>query len=300
YRLFLDLAELFGVRTNREALNRLQTAWRTEGGRGMLGADREADRVSLFASRDSIVDVALLIDRLTVPSLRRASTVEEVARVRAIVKTYKRPPRFRWEVGDVFAVPLKDGSFGFGQVLWEQTFSERTEIRAPTCALLDLRAQELPKSLGTALASRVVAILHVQSHHLDEQEWTVIGRDSPVADPFSGPCGHPGKVGSVSWDGLEVISGAWHGLEPWNDKYRFEDYLIPGITRPDRALMVARAAFRYSNLTVTSGKVTQDRVIAVDVENIGQCTGEKVIEAHVLPRDPPDYAPRMWLVDSAR
>src|SRR6185312_7999174 len=99
YRLFLDLAEFFGFQTNREALNRLQTAWRTEGGRGMLGADREADRVSLFASRDSIVDVALLIDRLTVPSLRRASTVEEVARVRAIVKTYKRPPRFRWEVG---------------------------------------------------------------------------------------------------------------------------------------------------------------------------------------------------------
>jgi beta-glucosidase len=54
--------------------------------------------------------------------------------------------------------------------------------------------------------------------------------------------------------------------------------------------------FRYANLAVTNDLKT----ISVEVENSGTRAGDEVVEVYVVPRDPPAYAPRLWLAAFAR
>ncbi|WP_367758216.1 Imm26 family immunity protein [Ammoniphilus sp. 3BR4] len=50
---------------------------------------------------------------------------------------YKRTKPQKWKVGDVFSIPLSDGTFSFGQVLWAEYRS------SPNCALFDCRSKEI-------------------------------------------------------------------------------------------------------------------------------------------------------------
>jgi hypothetical protein len=114
--LFSDLTELLGVEYNSEALDRFKTEWKKRRKRGRLDLDCEADAVSIYGGREAILEAALLIYELAIPSLTRP-TPADVEQARAAIKHHKRPPRVPWAVGDIFAAPLVDGTFVVGQVL---------------------------------------------------------------------------------------------------------------------------------------------------------------------------------------
>ena len=237
--LMHDLTELFGVETNQDALEHFRVAWREAGHKGRLDLDCESDFVFIYAGRDAILEAAALIHTLAGKPLPAA----ELAAARAQLRAHKRPKPRRWNVGDVFAVPLIDGSLGFGQVLWEQDFAAGSGLRAPTCALFELHASAAPGDLDEVVTSRTIAILHEPSRALDSARWQVLGNRPPANAPFSGPCGQPGKVGAVSGDHLEQLANAYHGLAPWNAYYKddyLDFYLLPGITRPASAVLVPR------------------------------------------------------------
>jgi hypothetical protein len=91
------------------------------------------------------------------------------------------------------------------------------------------------------MTTRTLAILHVQSDSLDGGAWRVLGRRAITIDPFSGPDGKWGEVGGVSWEGLEILANAWHGLEPWNRFFRtdfLDQHLMRGVERPASAVML--------------------------------------------------------------
>jgi beta-glucosidase len=54
--------------------------------------------------------------------------------------------------------------------------------------------------------------------------------------------------------------------------------------------------FRYANLAVAA----DGKTITVEVQNTGARAGDEVVQAYLLPRDPPAYAPRRWLAAFAR
>jgi beta-glucosidase len=54
--------------------------------------------------------------------------------------------------------------------------------------------------------------------------------------------------------------------------------------------------FRYANLAVAADL----KAISVELENIGGRAGDEVVEVYVIPRDPPAYAPHLWLAAFAR
>lgn len=238
--LFRDLTELLGVEYNSEALDRFETEWKKRRKRGRLDLDCEADAVSIYGGREAILEAALLIYELAVPSVTRP-TPADVEQARAAIKRHKRPPRVPWAVGDIFAAPLADGSFAMGQVLWEETFAKGFTGRAPTVALFEHRVTNLEAvDLDEGVTARTLAILHVQSDSLDGGSWRILGRRSVVDDPFSGPC--TGRDGlKTSWDGLQVLANAWHGLEPWNQFFRtdfLDQLLMRGVERPASAVML--------------------------------------------------------------
>lgn len=241
-----DLAGLLGLEFNHHAEEQLKRAWVRGAQSGVLDLDHEADSVSIHAGRDAIVRVAVLIHELADPPL--VLDPAEVERVRKLVRRHRRPKPYAWRVGELFQVPLADGRYCFGQVLWEQDFAAGSKLRAPTCTLLEhvtahaAGPDALPSdTLEEILTARTVAILHVGSDHLDSQRWKVVGWHEPMDDPFSGPCGTPGKAGCVSWDGLETLANAYWGLQAWNPFYRddyLDRFLLAGVERPEAAVML--------------------------------------------------------------
>ncbi|MCB9685933.1 MAG: hypothetical protein H6736_00100 [Alphaproteobacteria bacterium] len=223
----VDLAALTSATTQAEAAERFAAAWHADQG-GRLDVDVEADAVAVTGGRDAVVRAAALVARQS----GRPVADADVQAVGAVLRALRRPRALPWRVGDVFAVPLTDGSWAFGQVLWEQDLAAGSGLRAPTCALLEHRAAALDVDLLDALTSRTLAILHVASDHLDRGRWRVVGHHDPVDDPFRGPHGRPGH-GATSWDGLQELAEAWHGLAPWNAwAVPYEGALVRGVEAP--------------------------------------------------------------------
>ncbi len=230
-----DLAGVFSLQHNNEALEKFREAWRASGSRRRLDCDHEADNVFICGGRDAILDAAVLIHRLAGQEVSE----DEVKKSRSRLKVHKRPKPKLWNVGDVFAAPLGDGTYAFGQVLWNPA-----DFNAPTCALFEHRAATTSVAVDETLTSPTLTILHVQSDSLDEGRWQVIGNADPINDPFSGPCGHPHRVGGKSWDGLETLARAWWGLDPWNIYYKptfLDFYLLPGIERSQHAQLLSES-----------------------------------------------------------
>jgi hypothetical protein len=237
--IFHDLAGLFGDDFNSEALDRFKAEWKKRGKRGRLDLDCEADAVSIYGGREAVLEAAILICDLAIPSVARPSRAE-IESARAVIKRFKRPARVQWQVGDVFAAPLVDGSFAIGQVLWEMTFAKGFQGRSPTVALFEHRSTSLTAvDLDDALTARTLAILHVQSDGLDTGRWRVLGRRPVVDDPRSGPCTSRDGL-RTSWDGLQILANAWYGLTPWNAFYKdgyLDDFLMPGVKRPAKVML---------------------------------------------------------------
>jgi hypothetical protein len=189
--------------------------------------------VFLFGGRDALLDAAVLIHRLAGQELSE----EEIKEARSRLKIHKRPKPRSWKIGDLFAVPLGDGAFSFGQVLWNSA-----DFNSPTCALFEHRATDTAAAIDEILTSRTLTILHVPPAALDEGRWPVIGNADPINDPFAGPCGHPEQVGGIHSDILEEMARAWWGLDPWNMYYKptyLDFYLLPGIERSEHARLLS-------------------------------------------------------------
>ena len=84
----------------------------------------------------------------------------------------------------------------------------------------------------------------------------------------------------------------------------FTDYSMHGRTYRYLALPplyrfgdgLSYTTFRYANLTVAPDLKT----IAVEVQNSGARAGDEVVQVYLVPRDPPAYAPHLWLAAFTR
>lgn len=66
-------------------------------------------------------------------------------------------------VGDIVAIPLRDGTFGFGRVLHE-----------PLVAFYDLQKREMP-ALDEIVSSSVAFIVFVMNYPITRGDWPVLG-----------------------------------------------------------------------------------------------------------------------------
>jgi hypothetical protein len=84
--------------------------------------------------------------------------------------------RKRQKIGDIVAIPLGDGTFGFGRIL-----------KSPLVAFYDLRRSEIP-ALEDILHAHVSFIIFVMKRAKSDGKWQIIGNapleDSLLADPI--------------------------------------------------------------------------------------------------------------------
>jgi hypothetical protein len=142
--------------------------------RELAGAYQEAvDRPPTLAEVERLVRVVLAG---CTPEHVQDLVGKEVSAV--TIKTKKAATKHKWAVGDAFAVPLPDGTFGFGRVVWRVNDGEAV------VELLRHRAR-VPLAGPDALSSgRIFPPVYINAHHTFETgRWPIYGHDPGFRAP---------------------------------------------------------------------------------------------------------------------
>jgi hypothetical protein len=152
--------------------------------------------------------------------------------------TMSRRNRINWEPGDLFVVPLVDGSFGIVQVI------DRWMPRWVYAAVTDQRMASSSLATPVDRNARVIALIAVSDEEFDFGAFPRIGPAPAMAHRKDFPNERyalTGYVGAKSYTGAVVADflSAWHGLTPWTtykDPAYFDQLLMNGVERPPHAV----------------------------------------------------------------
>jgi len=137
------------------------------------------------------------------------------------------------KIGDVFKVPLEDGSFVSGQIVEIQ----KEVLNSITCAFFDSRTDTLP---GTDLEKhKLISVQFVTKDLFNSGKWERIENNKVTLSTKLLPYRETKKKG---WVGAKVIGSgiiemflnAFYGLRPWDemkDSEYYQKLLLPGVER---------------------------------------------------------------------
>ena len=232
-----DLAEFFKLETNNEALKLLRKTAREKLEPNLykrIGFDYESSAVIIRTiNAECILEIALAINELANMTLSE----EEISITKNQLLSHKRPKKQKWKVGDIFQIPLENGTYSFGQVLWKN-------YTQPVCGLIDINATTVP-TIEEIINNPFISVLSITPNSLDNHKWKVLGnmnvniQKDDVSEKFNGtPC-----IGAKSFTSgiLENLANAFYGFSPWNvlaDMGYFDQILLPTVERPSTAKLL--------------------------------------------------------------
>jgi hypothetical protein len=252
FSIFHDLTELFGDEFQSDAVKKLRS--RLKDIKPKASIDYEADNTHITTSNvDTLVAVINSIGQLVTAEFKVTFQQVDINRINEILKAAKknRPKPKEWQTGDVFSIPLLNGTFAFGQVL---------DKKYCTCALFNLQSDNstLPQEQFKRL--QPISILHLSNGDLlNNGHWNILYNQTVTLNPNSGSGGRFGDIGSSSHGqcgAMTDLANAYWGLEPWNVLYRegyYDELLLKGLTRPKTANVLNEAdrkAFRKGKFGV--------------------------------------------------
>ena len=149
-----------------------------------------------------------------------------------------------WDVGNVFCVPLRDGTWSVGQVVGR----EADMLNSITCAFFALRVPEpgLPTEGWKPRSADPIAVQFTTKDLLTRRRWKVVA-NLPVSIP---PSLFPYESTRASaWVGAKLIGSAniesflnaYFGLEPWDqmhDPHYFDGLLLGPEHKPSPERLV--------------------------------------------------------------
>jgi hypothetical protein len=148
-----------------------------------------------------------------------------------------------WHAGDVFFVPLKDGTWGVGQVI---------DLMMPNvirCLFFDLRFQEVPDSIDRGdLTGHETSCVAVTREQIDYGVWKV-GQNLSIKIPNSWLPNEQFRqkawVGAVMYDAAlaEDFLNSFFGLLPWDDWHDpnfLDEFLLSPEKKPKKLLLKNR------------------------------------------------------------
>jgi hypothetical protein len=141
--------------------------------------------------------------------------------------------------GDVFMVPLEDGTFGVGQVLIPQGF-----LGSMLTAFFALRCSERPQDVASLDLSPSVLLCCqlVMRDDFVRGLWPRVGRRTPAIPVEYFPLGwdiNDSTVGALAYSSglFPMFLSAYHGLRPWleptwHHSRIYDELLLPGAQGP--------------------------------------------------------------------
>ena len=150
--------------------------------------------------------------------------------------------RLKWAPGELFAVPLTDGTFGIAQAI------APVSSYAIDFALLKIRLAHLISLEVHPAEADVVGIMATWRTVVSGGRWAHVGQVSLLVPLETCPNQRLIAAGNVqvthtSWGLVEKFMSAWHGFFPWNlyPAFDFDSYLAPGIERPPNVKILSKS-----------------------------------------------------------
>lgn len=145
-----------------------------------------------------------------------------------------------FEQADHFLVPLLDGGFGLGQVLYPGVPVEHPDLWAAPLCILTTRRMQRETPCSPISASEVLSVELLAPGPLRDETWPIIGFEQlpPLrhADELRRLEARDGGTAAMQETGLiEAFLNACHGLYPWDgfgSPAIFDALLRPGVARP--------------------------------------------------------------------
>ena len=137
-----------------------------------------------------------------------------------------RKKKRAWSIGDIFCIPLTDGTYSIGQVVGQ----EPEALNSVICVFFSRRLGAVPIQLDSQLSEReLLSVLFVTRDLLDSGDWQVFCRTEPF--PIRKYI-NVSALKAAGFVGVDIIGSgivmkflnAYHNLHPWNGFYE-PDYL---------------------------------------------------------------------------
>jgi hypothetical protein len=169
FSIFEDLASLFNIETNYDAEQFLKKKIKENGITKKIDFDSEGDFVSIRTRNASLIlDIAFLINELANISIDKVLKKE----YKKILSAVKPPNKQKWGLGDIFLIPLEDGTNYFGQIV------ELIEGVFPICVVFNFNNSDMP-SIGEIVSSEIIAALSISTSYLNDYTIKVILKSEP-------------------------------------------------------------------------------------------------------------------------
>ena len=235
-----DLAEMFGFETSKETAKyvRKKLKEKMDSSFKRLKIDYETNGIFITSKKgEGVVEAAIIINELINFTLDNSVVTE----VMELVKNFKRPKKQKWDVGDIFNLPLFNGSFAYGQII-------KNNDGFPICCLFTLNSNEI-KDIKSIISSKIVSVLPISPYSLDNHDWKIIGNTDVLVDIEEVVKGQPKKYkrritrSTFPDESLRNLSEALIGIRPWNENVDEENYdkmLLPDYTKPNNLLYLTR------------------------------------------------------------
>jgi hypothetical protein len=142
----------------------------------------------------------------------------------------------KWRVGDLFKVPLDDGSAALGHIVGQ----EKDMLNSVTCAFYAVEVSCPPEPPPAPNMDTLIACVFTTHDLLRRGYWPIVGHVAPQLPRKYFPhedCRDKGWVGAtVNGSGImNDFLNAFYGLSPWDayfDIYYFDKLLIDKAKKP--------------------------------------------------------------------
>lgn len=230
FTIFEDLADFFDTDYQSDAVKILKMELTKLNLKPKPSIDYESDNTQIESrNADTIFKVANLIMNLTIPEKQKKLTKKELEVILIRLKSWKKPPKQKWKVKDIFSIPLKNNTYSFGQIVG--THLTKT---SPICALFELNKNDCSTTFEELSKCRVISVWNCSSEELDNHMFKTLFDCELISKP------EKVKDSSVSGGAsFQTLANIFFGLEPWNVMFKddyYDKFFQEGIERPENII----------------------------------------------------------------
>ena len=145
-----------------------------------------------------------------------------------------------WKTGDIFAVPLGNGTYGLAQVISH----EQKCMDGVLCAYSSKVVYELNNITWLPNIDEIISIQITTRDSLDKSIWPVVGFSEPLNIDNYFNIKSLREIKYIGADirgsgGVNKLLSAYHGVSYWDEYYDpeyFDKLLLAGVIRPKNVL----------------------------------------------------------------
>jgi hypothetical protein len=226
FSIFEDLADFFGTEFQSEAFDLLTGKLKTLDLKPKPNLDYESGFTQIESKNaDTIFEIAKIIHSLTLSAKKRELSDGELESIYGQLKKWKKPPKQKWRIGDVFSIPLLDGSFSFGQIV-----GTHLTPKCPILALFEIKQKLNTITTEALIEVRVLAVWNSDDEYIANHKYKVLFNHEPITSPEN--VKEKKQSGGAN---IHNLANVFFGLEPYNVAFKeeyYDTFLQPNIERP--------------------------------------------------------------------